>query len=196
MNYHLKVLGDLVDKDEQTGYYTLSEKGRIALALLGKFQSAATKRPDGVRVVGVLLMITGLAELYVGVPNATSWLGAGSNPFFVFGLSASIASLALGISFVGSGIGLLYSRGWAWSATILSFLAGISLESARALDSVGENKPDSDYSCYFHFVRISSLRKVALETKKRSTSTTRRATAMMRRFDVEPRSTILSSPAT
>lgn len=128
LNYHLRVLGDLLDKDEQTGYYTLSEKGKIALALLDKFQREAEKRPDGVLVVGVLLIMAGLYELYVGVPDAASWLSEGSNPFVAFGLSVSIASLALGISFVGSGVGLLYSRRWAWSVTMLSFLVAISLQ--------------------------------------------------------------------
>ena|GEM_PF-3470355 len=82
------------------------------------------------------------------------------------------------------------------SSNIIAAHPGGRTRNKLRMDSVGENKPDSGYSCYFHFVKISSLRKVALETKKRSTSTTRRAAAMMRRFDVEPRSTILSSPAT
>jgi hypothetical protein len=38
LNYHLKVLGDLVKKDGQDGRYELSEKGVVALDLLDKFQ--------------------------------------------------------------------------------------------------------------------------------------------------------------
>ena len=35
-NYHLKILGDLIEKD-QNGRYTLTEKGRMAAQLLQKF---------------------------------------------------------------------------------------------------------------------------------------------------------------
>jgi len=41
LNYHLKVLGDLVSKDGQTGKYGLSEKGRLAIDFLGKFRMAS-----------------------------------------------------------------------------------------------------------------------------------------------------------
>jgi DNA-binding transcriptional ArsR family regulator len=43
LNYHLKVLGDLVKKDGQDGRYELSEKRVVALDLLDKFQ----RRTDG-----------------------------------------------------------------------------------------------------------------------------------------------------
>lgn len=39
LNYHLKILGDLISKDEQSGQYSLSEKGGVAVILLGKFQA-------------------------------------------------------------------------------------------------------------------------------------------------------------
>jgi hypothetical protein len=42
LNYHLRILGDLLVKDEESGRYSLSEKGRIAVELLGKFQTAAS----------------------------------------------------------------------------------------------------------------------------------------------------------
>ena len=41
LNYHLKVLGDLVVKDAQSGRYSLGEKGKIAVQLLTKFQTIA-----------------------------------------------------------------------------------------------------------------------------------------------------------
>jgi predicted transcriptional regulator len=45
LNYHLKILGDLLSKDETTnGKYSLSEKGELAVALLGKFQSLANSK--------------------------------------------------------------------------------------------------------------------------------------------------------
>ena len=44
LNYHLKVLGDLLAKDELTGRYSLGEKGKVAVELLGKFQTAADSK--------------------------------------------------------------------------------------------------------------------------------------------------------
>jgi len=44
LNYHLKVLGDLLAKDELTGRYSLSEKGKVAVELLGRFQTVADSR--------------------------------------------------------------------------------------------------------------------------------------------------------
>lgn len=41
LNYHLKVLGDLVSKKDQTGDYSLSEKGRLSVEFLEKLQSAS-----------------------------------------------------------------------------------------------------------------------------------------------------------
>jgi hypothetical protein len=38
-NYHLKILGDLIEKDEN-GKYGLSEKGQLAVQFLQKFDSA------------------------------------------------------------------------------------------------------------------------------------------------------------
>jgi len=44
LNYHLKVLGDLVAKDETTGEYSLSEKGRLAREFLHKLDAASNGR--------------------------------------------------------------------------------------------------------------------------------------------------------
>jgi len=43
LNYHLKLLGDLIAKDEQAGKYGLTEKGRFALTLLGKFMTVSAQ---------------------------------------------------------------------------------------------------------------------------------------------------------
>jgi hypothetical protein len=43
-NYHLKILGDLIKKDEN-GKYGLSEKGRLAVQFLQKFDSAKSGKP-------------------------------------------------------------------------------------------------------------------------------------------------------
>ena len=39
LNYHLKILGDLVTKDGSSGAYSLSEKGSAAIDFLNKFQT-------------------------------------------------------------------------------------------------------------------------------------------------------------
>ncbi len=41
LNYHLKILDDLVSKNSETGEYSLSEKGRLAVEFLRKFQAAS-----------------------------------------------------------------------------------------------------------------------------------------------------------
>jgi hypothetical protein len=43
-NYHLKVLGDLIEKDED-GKYGLSEKGLLAVQFLQKFDNAESVKP-------------------------------------------------------------------------------------------------------------------------------------------------------
>jgi hypothetical protein len=43
-NYHLKILGDLVEKDEN-GRYSLSERGHLAVQFLQKFDSAKSVEP-------------------------------------------------------------------------------------------------------------------------------------------------------
>lgn len=46
LNYHLKVLGDLLEKDE-AGLYTLTEKGKLASRLLLEFPETATHGSQG-----------------------------------------------------------------------------------------------------------------------------------------------------
>ncbi len=50
LNYHLKVLGDLLVKDEHTGRYSLGEKGTLAVALLSKFQTVTSVKNGKSRV--------------------------------------------------------------------------------------------------------------------------------------------------
>jgi Helix-turn-helix domain len=78
LNYHLKLLGDLIVKDEQSGKYDLTEKGRLALVLLGKFQTAAaqsyresrrrTWMIRGVMGVAVVAMALSVFFAVIGVP--------------------------------------------------------------------------------------------------------------------------------
>jgi DNA-binding transcriptional ArsR family regulator len=42
LNYHLKMLGDLIAKDGHDGFYRLSEKGGVALDFLERFQTLTT----------------------------------------------------------------------------------------------------------------------------------------------------------
>jgi len=81
LNYHLKVLGDLISKDEQSGQYSLSEKGRAAVALLGKFQTMAESGAAALKVklklglaLGVAVAMAALSLFFVvvGIPGSSS----------------------------------------------------------------------------------------------------------------------------
>ena len=133
LNYHLKVLGDLVEKDKDSDRYVLSEKGKEALTVLGKSQGIVQLRPNGITIIGGLMIFGGAALSYNDIPTLLGWIGSKSNPFYVFGLSASAASLLLWLGMISCGIGLLYSRGWAWPATISVLLV---LVLAEALETV------------------------------------------------------------
>jgi hypothetical protein len=75
LNYHLKVLGDLLVKDSQSGRYSLGEKGKIAVQLLAKFQivtdeSVARKNlVTGFALVALLAVVILLAYLVQWVPS-------------------------------------------------------------------------------------------------------------------------------
>jgi hypothetical protein len=47
LNYHLKILGDLVTKDQETGKYSLSEKGKLALEFLQKLHATSMGKESG-----------------------------------------------------------------------------------------------------------------------------------------------------
>lgn len=65
MNYHLKLLGDLIVKDGQTGKYDLTEKGKLALVLMGKFPTAVAqadgKRNRRIWMKGAAITVAGVA---------------------------------------------------------------------------------------------------------------------------------------
>jgi len=85
LNYHLKVLGDLISKDEQTGQYSLSEKGKVAVTLLGKFQAMAGADGDAIK-----------ARLKLGLALAVTVAMAALSIFFVVvGLPGSSDSVTL-----------------------------------------------------------------------------------------------------
>ena len=100
LNYHLKVLGDLLVKDEQTGRYSLGEKGRIAVQLLNKFQATATTSMVREQLVtGTILFV-----LLAGVL-----------------LLSYLTRYVPGISLVGQ---TLYGLGWAGVGLLAAWLFG------------------------------------------------------------------------
>lgn len=78
LNYHLKMLRDLIVKDSQTGRYSLGEKGKIAVQLLAKFQtvadvSAARKSlVTGFGLVALAVIVILLAYLTQYAPTFSS----------------------------------------------------------------------------------------------------------------------------
>jgi len=100
LNYHLKVLGDLVVKDSQSGRYSLAEKGKIAVQLLSKFQTATyvseTKRAlvTGFALLALVAAVILLAYLtqYVALLSSLNqtlyglgWAGVGLFAVWLFG---------------------------------------------------------------------------------------------------------------
>jgi hypothetical protein len=100
LNYHLKVLGDLLVKDEQTGRYSLGEKGQIAVQLLSKFQTvtdasgARKSLVTGAMLVLLMTAVISLAYLTRYVTGFTSieqtlygtgWAGLGLLAAWLFG---------------------------------------------------------------------------------------------------------------
>jgi len=81
LNYHLKILGDLISKDEESGLYCLSEKGRVAVALLLKFETLAEsngavalkmklKLALGLGVTGAMAALS-LFFILIGIPGSS-----------------------------------------------------------------------------------------------------------------------------
>jgi len=154
LNYHLKVLGDLVGKDGLTGRYSLTEKGKVAVALLGKFRVEARRRPEGVLVLGALMILVGVGEVLYSTPslaglisefrlineNFAGPLAAHVTPappsallLFEVWLSLLLALLPLYASFMAIGAGLLYSKLWAWGAAVAVFALTICLILSQGL---------------------------------------------------------------
>ncbi len=100
LNYHLKVLGDLIVKDDGSGRYHLGEKGNIAVQLLSKFQTvsdASEARKNlgtGFALVALLIIVISLAYVTQYVPSFSSvgqtlyaigWAGVGLLASWLFG---------------------------------------------------------------------------------------------------------------
>jgi hypothetical protein len=123
LNYHLKVLGDLLSKDEQTGRYALSEKGMAAVQLLGKFQASTAEKPQGLNILGPFLLVSGMWFVFGWTSSIGGSIGACASgqcgPGPIFALILSAAFLTIAFAEVGTGMGLLLGRMWARRAAIL-----------------------------------------------------------------------------
>lgn len=133
LNYHLKVLADLVSKDEKSGEYRLSEKGRLAVALLDKFQTIT--RSDSAALKAKLKL--GLA---LGVAGAMAAL---SLFFILVGIPGSSESIALQCSagsscIANSNYSTTYTpTPFALVPLALAFVAGLGFyERRRAVTSL------------------------------------------------------------
>jgi hypothetical protein len=100
LNYHLKILGDLVVKDGQSGRYSLGEKGKVAVQLLSKFQTVTDESEarktlvTGFSLVGLVAIVVLLAYLTQYVQSFSSvgqtlyaigWAGVGLLSAWLFG---------------------------------------------------------------------------------------------------------------
>jgi len=96
LNYHLKVLGDLIMKTESSGKYSLSEKGKVAASLLRRFETE-TSPSIKVKWLVVWMLIVGTAVAILGYL-------AGSFGFEVLGLSILGTIAAAGALYFGPGV--------------------------------------------------------------------------------------------
>ncbi|MEM2202104.1 MAG: winged helix-turn-helix domain-containing protein [Candidatus Bathyarchaeia archaeon] len=71
-NYHLKILGDLIEKD-QNGRYFLTEKGHMAAQLLQKFPE---KKPQPTFLPMADAAVIGFAGVVLTVINPVFWISA------------------------------------------------------------------------------------------------------------------------
>gem|GEM_PF-1600984 len=71
-NYHLKILGDLIEKD-QNGRYILTEKGEMAAQLLQKFPE---KKPQPTILSMSDAAVIGFAGVVLTVANPVFWVSA------------------------------------------------------------------------------------------------------------------------
>jgi hypothetical protein len=81
LNYHLKILGDLIQKDDQLSKYKLTEKGELAVQLLSGFstENYGNKPPQfNFSMIGKILIIVGGVLYLVG---ALPWITYGVTIF-------------------------------------------------------------------------------------------------------------------
>jgi hypothetical protein len=73
LNYHLKVLGDLLVKDEHTGRYSLGEKGTLSVVLLSRFQTV-TSAKEARRSLVTGLMFVALMAVVISLSYITQYV--------------------------------------------------------------------------------------------------------------------------
>jgi hypothetical protein len=97
-NYHLKILGDLIQKDSD-GKYGLTDKGQLALKFLQQFPEKKPESPTSLHMVDAALI--GLAGVFLIVANPVLWVGlwVTANKFVVPVFTLSL--FALGSLFYG-----------------------------------------------------------------------------------------------
>ena len=98
LNYHLKVLGDLIAKDESTSKYQLTQKGDLASQLLtkgfgGNGYSSSSK---GLFDLGKILTAVGAAFLLL--PVLSLGMVGGNILGVLIGIACSVSLLAIGAS--------------------------------------------------------------------------------------------------
>ncbi len=100
-NYHLKILADLIQKDD-AGKYNLTEKGQLALEFLQKFPEKRPEPPKSLHMADAALI--GLVGILLIAANPTLWVGLwlDSNTYTVpaftlpfFGLGSLLYALLL-----------------------------------------------------------------------------------------------------
>ena len=126
LNYHIRVLEDLIQKDPQTGMYSLSEKGKVAAQFATKFDVANHGPPTGVVLIGVLMIIGGFGTAVGSAPSlASCFVGGGAcqGAVVVDLLSTFLVLVIYGFASAGNGVGLLTGRRWARRAAIYVSIA-------------------------------------------------------------------------
>jgi MFS family permease len=135
LNYHLKILGDLIAKNGE-GHYILSQKGRITISLLTEFPDNGDARRLWQRRIWIILGIGQVAYVlaafvlyYLGLVEPGRLLTA------TIGFIVAIVVLFLtyrmqrNIPEVGSNeeksrMKMVYTFGGAWLAVIVTFVLG------------------------------------------------------------------------
>jgi DNA-binding transcriptional ArsR family regulator len=101
LNYHLKVLGDLIQKNE-SGQYTLSEKGKLASRLLSEFPETTDlkKKPTWWRkfwlleaIVTPIYLAINIALYFRGYINATTFYNLTLGVFAFIGIGYMITHI-------------------------------------------------------------------------------------------------------
>jgi threonine/homoserine/homoserine lactone efflux protein len=135
LNYHLKVLGDLVAKDE-TGHYKLTEKGKVAFSVLVNFPHevniAQRKRAQkifwSILFVGQIITLAVFSALYyLGVIDSSHFLqviiGACTGLFLAyFGYKMLLTVPAPDSDQMKKRMRIAYPLGGAWIAFVMPFL--------------------------------------------------------------------------